>query len=133
MTYLVILFLYNYFRRKYMANENIPKDYDIKKEKFWEQKWQDGDVYKFIGDGTRPRYVIDTPPPYPTGSIHLGHVLNWVYIDMNARYRRLKGMDVLFTQGWDRSYFPSFLVFSRIFSQSSVVPFSVICGIPQTA
>lgn len=84
-----------------MSNENIPKDYDFKKEKIWEQKWEDEELYKFLGDGTKPRYIIDTPPPYPTGSIHLGHVLNWVYIDMNARYRRLKGLDVLFTQGWD--------------------------------
>ena len=83
-----------------MSNE-IPKDYDFKKEPEWEQKWEDENVYKYIGDGSRPRYVIDTPPPYPTGAIHLGHVLNWVYIDMNARYRRQKGFDVLFPQGWD--------------------------------
>ncbi|MBE6499942.1 MAG: valine--tRNA ligase [Methanobrevibacter thaueri] len=84
-----------------MSKEEIPKDYDFKKEKIWEKKWEDENIYKYIGDGTRPRYIIDTPPPYPTGSIHLGHVLNWVYIDMNARYRRQKGLDVLFTQGWD--------------------------------
>ena len=84
-----------------MLKEKIPKDYDFKKEKFWEKKWEDEDIYKYIGDGKRPRYIIDTPPPYPTGLIHLGHVLNWVYIDMNARYQRLKGHDVLFTQGWD--------------------------------
>lgn len=84
-----------------MSNEEIPKEYDFKREKFWEKKWEDEDIYKYIGDGSRPRYIIDTPPPYPTGLIHLGHVLNWVYIDMNARYRRLKGHDVLFPQGWD--------------------------------
>lgn len=84
-----------------MSDKNIPKDYDFNKEKDWEKRWEKDDIYKFLGDGTRPRYIIDTPPPYPTGSIHLGHVLNWVYIDMNARYRRLKGNDVLFTQGWD--------------------------------
>ena len=84
-----------------MSDNSIPKDYDHKKEKLWQDKWQDEEIYKFLGDGTKPRYIIDTPPPYPTGSIHLGHVLNWVYIDMNARYRRLKGYDVLFTQGWD--------------------------------
>ena len=84
-----------------MSNQEIPKDYDFKKEKVWEQKWEDENIYKYIGDGSRPRYIIDTPPPYPTGAIHLGHVLNWVYIDMNARYRRQKGFDVLFPQGWD--------------------------------
>ena len=84
-----------------MSNQEIPKDYDFKKEKVWEQKWEDENIYKYIGDGSRPRYIIDTPPPYPTVAIHLGHVLNWVYIDMNARYRRQKGFDVLFPQGWD--------------------------------
>ena len=84
-----------------MSKEEIPKDYDFKKEKEWGKKWDDENIYKYIGDGSRPRYVIDTPPPYPTGAIHLGHVLNWVYIDMNARYRRQKGFDVLFPQGWD--------------------------------
>jgi valyl-tRNA synthetase len=84
-----------------MTEDNIPKDYDHEKEKKWQVKWRNDDAHKFIGDGTRPRYIIDTPPPYPTGSIHIGHVLNWVYIDMIARYKRMKGFDVLFTQGWD--------------------------------
>ena len=43
-----------------MSNENIPKDYDFKKEKIWEQKWEDEELYKFLGDGTKPRYIIDT-------------------------------------------------------------------------
>ena len=50
-----------------MSKEEIPKDYDFKKEKEWEKKWEDENIYKYIGDGSRPRYVIDTPPPYPTG------------------------------------------------------------------
>lgn len=33
-----------------MSNENIPKDYDFKKEKIWEQKWEDEELYKFLGD-----------------------------------------------------------------------------------
>ncbi|MDR0912949.1 MAG: valine--tRNA ligase [Methanobrevibacter sp.] len=84
-----------------MSKKEIPKEYDFKKESIWQKKWQDKKIHKFIGDGTRPRYVIDTPPPYPTGSIHMGHVLNWTYIDMVARYKRLNGFDVLFPQGWD--------------------------------
>jgi valyl-tRNA synthetase len=84
-----------------MTKRDIPKDYDHNNESKWQKKWDDEEIYKFIGDGTRPRYIIDTPPPYPTGNIHLGHVLNWAYIDFNARYRREKGHDVLFPQGWD--------------------------------
>lgn len=44
-----------------MSNQDIPKDYDFKKEKVWEQKWEDENIYKYIGDGSRPRYIIDTP------------------------------------------------------------------------
>ncbi len=84
-----------------MTIDNIPKDYDHKKEAEWQDKWQKNKLHKFIGDGSRPRYIIDTPPPYPTGSIHMGHVLNWAYIDMIARFKRMKGFDVLFPQGWD--------------------------------
>lgn len=84
-----------------MTNNNINKDYDHKKETYWQNKWQKDDVYKFIGDGTRPNYIIDTPPPYPTGATHMGHVLNWTYIDIIARFKRMQGNDVLFPQGWD--------------------------------
>ncbi|MGA7470311.1 MAG: valine--tRNA ligase, partial [Halobacteriota archaeon] len=45
--------------------------------------------------------IIDTPPPYPTGNFHLGNALNWCYIDFVARYKRMKGFDVMFPQGWD--------------------------------
>lgn len=84
-----------------MTDKMIPKEYDHKKEKYWQDKWEDDEIHKFIDDGKKPRYIIDTPPPYPTGSIHMGHVLNWVYIDMIGRYKRLNGFDVLFPQGWD--------------------------------
>jgi valyl-tRNA synthetase len=84
-----------------MSKNEIPKDYDHKKEIEWQDKWQENDLYKFIGDESRPNYIIDTPPPYPTGSIHMGHVLNWLYMDLIARYKRMRGFNVLFPQGWD--------------------------------
>ncbi len=46
-------------------------------------------------------FVIDTPPPYPSGSFHMGNFLNWCYIDFIARYKRMRGFNVLFPQGWD--------------------------------
>lgn len=84
-----------------MTNNNIPKDYDHKKEGEWQDKWQKDNLYRFNNDENRPKYIIDTPPPYPTGSIHMGHVLNWFYMDLIARYKRMQGNDVLFPQGWD--------------------------------
>lgn len=84
-----------------MTRSNISKDYDHKRETYWQNKWQKEDVYRFTGDGTGPDYIIDTPPPYPTGATHMGHVLNWTYIDIIARFKRMKGFNVLFPQGWD--------------------------------
>ena len=84
-----------------MSSNEIPKDYNHTKEVELQDLWQNEDTYRFIGDGTKPTYIIDTPPPYPTGKLHMGHVLNWVYMDIIARYKRMNNFDVLFPQGWD--------------------------------
>ncbi len=70
-------------------------------ERKWRDAWEDSDVYAYDDDEERPDYIIDTPPPYPTGDFHIGNALGWCYMDFAARYHRLKGDDVLFPQGWD--------------------------------
>ncbi|GKZ14353.1 valine--tRNA ligase [Haladaptatus sp. T7] len=78
---------------------DVPSDYEPERiEQKWQEEWQDSDVYTPDGD---LEYVIDTPPPYPTGRLHIGHGLQWSYIDFAARYHRLQGEEVLFPQGWD--------------------------------
>jgi len=67
-------------------------------ESKWREEWQEMDVYEY-SDTSATDYVIDTPPPYPTGNLHIGHALGWAYIDFAARYHRLQGEDVLFPQG----------------------------------
>jgi len=79
----------------------IPKNFD---HQYIESKWftaWDSDMYRYSGEGIKERFIIDTPPPYPTGNFHLGNALNWCYIDFIARYKRMKGYDVKFPQGWD--------------------------------
>ncbi len=84
-----------------MKEVEVPKDYHHEKEIEWQEIWQRKNLYQFNKDDKRPRYIIDTPPPYPTGSIHIGHVLNWLYMDLLARWKRMQGYSVLFPQGWD--------------------------------
>ncbi|AEH06325.1 valine--tRNA ligase [Methanothermococcus okinawensis] len=79
----------------------MPKEYSIEFEKEIQKKWEENKIYKFKNDEKRPPYIIDTPPPYPTGRMHLGHALNWTYMDIIARFKRMNGYDVLFPQGWD--------------------------------
>ncbi|MEA1984083.1 MAG: valine--tRNA ligase [Euryarchaeota archaeon] len=80
----------------------IPKDYIPSEiEDKWQRSW-DMAMYHFDwNDETRPQYIIDTPPPYPTGNFHIGNSLNWCYIDFVARYKRMCGFNVMFPQGWD--------------------------------
>lgn len=79
----------------------MQKEYSIEMEKEVQKKWENNKIYKFMNDEKRPPYIIDTPPPYPTGRMHLGHGLNWTYMDIIARFKRMNGYDVLFPQGWD--------------------------------
>ncbi|MHC1593356.1 MAG: valine--tRNA ligase [Methermicoccaceae archaeon] len=80
---------------------DVPKEYDATAmEQKWQSCWED-EMYYFDEHSERPRYIIDTPPPYPTGSFHIGNALNWCYIDFIARYKRMRGYNVMFPQGWD--------------------------------
>jgi len=79
----------------------IPKSYE---HEYVESKWLtawNAHMFQYRGGRGTDRYIIDTPPPYPTGNFHLGNALNWCYIDFIARYKRMTGYDVMFPQGWD--------------------------------
>jgi len=79
----------------------LPKTYEYREvEARWQHTWKDEDVY-FKEGSEKPQFVIDTPPPYPTGEFHIGNAFNWCYIDFLARYKRMKGYNVMFPQGWD--------------------------------
>jgi valyl-tRNA synthetase len=79
----------------------VSKEYDFNCiEEKWVQSW-DACIYHFDWQSKKPQYIIDTPPPYPTGNFHIGNALNWCYIDYVARYKRMRGYNVMFPQGWD--------------------------------
>ena len=79
----------------------VSKEYDFNcVEEKWVESW-DPSVYHFDWQSDKPQYIIDTPPPYPTGNFHIGNALNWCYIDYVARYKRMRGYNVMFPQGWD--------------------------------
>ncbi|MDI9642067.1 MAG: valine--tRNA ligase [Archaeoglobales archaeon] len=79
----------------------MEKEYrSIEVEEKWLKSW-DEKMFYFDWNSKKPHYIIDTPPPYPTGSFHIGHALNWCIIDFIARYKRMNGYEVMFPQGWD--------------------------------
>lgn len=84
-----------------MSGKHLPKEYDpLETETRWMERWPDSINY-FDWASDKPQYIIDTPPPYPTGNFHIGNALNWCYIDFIARYKRMRGYNVMFPQGWD--------------------------------
>ncbi len=81
--------------------------YDKNIEEKWRGVWEREKTYKFRRNDGRQVYVIDTPPPYTSGVLHMGHVLDFSFIDFLARYKRMKGFDVYYPQGWDTMGFPT--------------------------
>ncbi len=70
------------------------------------EKWKKDKAYKFDKNSKKKVYSIDTPPPYVNSPIHLGHATTYALMDMFARYKRMKGFNVLFPLGLDRNGLP---------------------------
>jgi len=86
----------------------LGKHYDTSIEEKWQKKWEEEGVYRFNEkDEKRPLYTIDTPPPFTSGKLHMGHVLSYSYFDFVARYKRMRGYNVYYPQGWDTQGFPT--------------------------
>ena len=61
-------------------------------------------------DPSRPRdetFVVDTPPPTVSGSLHVGHVFSYTQTDVIARYQRMRGRNVFYPMGWDDNGLPT--------------------------
>lgn len=86
-----------------------PKDYDhIALENKWRQEWDRLGVFKW--DPTAPRektYVVDTPPPTVSGSLHVGHAYSYSQTDVLVRYHRMTGKNIFYPMGWDDNGLPT--------------------------
>jgi len=74
----------------------------------WDEEWQRNGVYHY--DPSRPReetYVVDTPPPTASGSLHIGHVFSYTHADVVVRYKRMIGMNIFYPMGWDDNGLPT--------------------------
>jgi len=86
-----------------MAQEtSYPRRFKFKDiQKKWTKFWQDEKIYSFDINRKDQMFSIDTPPPFVSGELHMGHILNHSWIDFVARYNKLKGKNVYFPQGFD--------------------------------
>ncbi len=89
--------------------EPRPERYDPQAiEPRWRRAWAEQDLYRVgLHDDTRPKYYFLTMYPYPSGDLHVGHWYAEAPADAAARYRRMRGFNVLFPMGFDAFGLPA--------------------------
>jgi valyl-tRNA synthetase len=77
-------------------------------EERWDREWQRRGTYRW--DPERPReetFVVDTPPPTVSGSLHIGHVFSYTHTDVMVRQQRMLGRNIYYPMGWDDNGLPT--------------------------
>jgi len=87
-----------------VSEQGFPTAYDPKElEERWYRFWEENGFFYAEVDDPRPSFCITIPPPNVTGSLHMGHALNHTIHDIVARYKRMKGYNVLVVPGTDHA------------------------------
>ena len=98
------------------------KNWNVEIEKKITGKWKKEELFKFNTKTKKKIYSIDTPPPYVNAPVHIGQAITYCYMDFFARYKRMKGFEVIFPLGLDRNGLPIEMAAEKKFKVS---PFKI--------